>query len=403
MTLKADDIFEMAKQLVFDEPSMGDVSAQLGATVTRYGVAKILWVRQMLGLKLLACFVGAADMCAARNVKGNEAGFGYGGKFSWGDGTEEIVVLDSHPNACGALVASLSGLPEVTQVLERIENLRGAYPPQIDGITIGWDVGRRNHFLRVDEVKALVEDLNLPSYTAVVHCSARELKADTRLGPGLYLEESQWLREQAKRFETPWGPLRLLMGDSASRYWQQHQLAADFARRRRELFARELFGDLYQGPVIDRMHQGLISMNSMLLGAQSITDDLDGLYLVACRADLPMALVRPRGVNLTTEQMRQLGILERAGRSGVTEPLQAANILPHGGGYSLPGQRVGETIVAGGQRFYSIVRNGVQVIFPSIRWEEFTYRGLEVVERVTELSLAEVVAWLRPLWSAKID
>ena len=89
MTRAADHIFSTG---------LRDGGTQLCRANMKYGLAKIHWVQEQLGLKPDATFISTPDMTITRNAARWKSGFGYGGKISWGDGNDELVILNVKPN-----------------------------------------------------------------------------------------------------------------------------------------------------------------------------------------------------------------------------------------------------------------------------------------------------------------
>ncbi|GAI64685.1 unnamed protein product, partial [marine sediment metagenome] len=63
-----------------------------------YGIAGIHYVQNLLGMEPNATFIFTPDMTITRNVGRWRSGFGYGGKISWGDGNNDLIILNTKPN-----------------------------------------------------------------------------------------------------------------------------------------------------------------------------------------------------------------------------------------------------------------------------------------------------------------
>ena len=74
-----------------------DCGQSLCVVNMKYGLAKIHYLQQQLGLPADATFIGAPDMTVTRNLNRWNSGFGYGGKLTWGDGAQELMILDISP------------------------------------------------------------------------------------------------------------------------------------------------------------------------------------------------------------------------------------------------------------------------------------------------------------------
>ena len=387
----------------FFSTGLNDVSAQLAQANTTIGLAKIQFVQEQLGYPADATFISAPDLCISKNIQGWEAGFGYGGTLIWGGGNRELIVLDPHPNGCGILVGGIENPPKPRELLEKAEEIMGEEKPELDGIEIEWDLGRRNHFIRVDKVENLTNDWPFPPYSFIVHCSARELKKDTVLGHGLYHDQSEILQERLERFDTPFGPLHVLTGKYAREFTKQHAVAKAFGEKRRRLLAELLFGEYTE--IVNRMHQGLVDMNRMVLGAQTIVPGTSNdLYPIMFRGDLPISFLKVKNC-LTKDQIEKLGFGERARKLGIEQYMENVSIMPHGGGYRFTDiKRFVEIIeIEGGERYFCLeYEGGNQIIIPNLKWVAFGYRGEEVLEKLEKIGGVERTAQLHGGYTIKV-
>jgi hypothetical protein len=379
---------------------LDDSGARLGLANMRYGLAKIHLAQEALGLAPDATFVAAPDLTVTRNRNRWRSGFGYGGRITWGDGHQELIILDLKPNYCGMLVGGLNRLPARDPLLQRVQALQ-AEELSIEGIPIKWDFGVSNHFITVFRVIPL-DDSSLPPYAFVIHSSGSELRRENAWGDGLYWDRSEGLQRKAEILDTPFGPLRLLTGPAARDYYAFCQRVDAFAKKRRLLVARRLFDDmtLYS----NEAHQGLVSMNDMVLGSYPVGEGEETILPLTLRADLPAYLVRGRP-NLSDGVIEALGLGERARRLGLYHRLRSANIIPHGGGYTFPHfQDVLSVIELGQERYFelSLGADDSRQIINDVRDLPYAYRGMEVVERVVELGLGELIARLDPIYVLKL-
>ncbi|MHA2378855.1 MAG: hypothetical protein ACXADO_09855 [Candidatus Thorarchaeota archaeon] len=388
--------------------SMGlqDAADSLCRANMKYGLAKLHHLQHTLGLNPSATFVGAPDSTITRNVRRWENGFGYGGKLSWGDGAEKLIILDSMPNACGMLVGGLEESPTMDQLLDHINSVLTS-DEVIDDIQIDWDFAAGNHFIDIYEVRPVSEEFTLESrFVFVIHGSVPELKGDneSKFGFGLYVHKSRLLREMAEEISTPHGPLHILTEGNASKYMELNDFACELSKKKRRRAAELLFEDFTE--VSNPIHQGLLNMNAHILGCQD-TEDPDNMILpITLRSDLPAYLAKGNE-NLDEEAIEQLGFTKRSEKHDVKDRLLNANILPHGGGYKYPGMlginRVMET--KSGTRYYvteHATGQESEKVFSSPRELEFTYRGQEVLWKAVELRLCSVAARLMPRVILKI-
>ncbi len=378
---------------------IADSGTRLCVANMRFGLAKIHHVQRALGLEPNATFIGTPDMTVTRNVGRWNAGFGYGGKVSWGDGGGELCVLDVKANACGMLVGAVERLPSLRQLIERVDDLECA-DVRIDGVRVRWDFSKGNHFIDIFEVASAKADLQLPAYVFVLHASGAEHRTASEHGPGLYWDESGELAQLAETFETPFGPLHILKGSAAGRFFGYYQRVERFACQRRVIAAERLFGEF--DLLCNESHQGYISPTEMLLGCHHT--DPPRLLPVMLRADLPGYLVRGRP-NLRTETIKARGFGERAVELGVLGRLCGANVAPHGGGYTLPElNEVSQVIELGDRRRFecTTAKGHSRKVFEDPRGLPYGYRGRSVLLESVQLGLCEIAAKLRPIHILKV-
>jgi hypothetical protein len=404
--LSKEELLKRAKGHIFST-GLPDSANALCNENMRYGLAKLHCTQYSLGLEPNATFIGSPDSTVSRNMMRWQHGFGYGGKISWGDGKEKLVVLDPMPNACGMLVGGLDELPNMNHLLEEMNTLI-AQEDTIDGITIQWDFAVGNHFIDLFEVKLLSLDFDLPfEYTFIIHSSVPELKGDndTKYGFGLYHHRSKILQELVEIVNTPFGDMRILTGDNAEKYLDFYRYAEAFSKRKRLKAAEYLFGEFKE--ITNPVHQGLLNMNEIKLGVQNTKDDSTrGLFPIALRPDIPAYLVQGEE-NFSEDAIEYLGFNKRADKYGVRHRLLNANILPHGGGYIFPQIEGVKCVIetsSGIRYFVTELSSGVEAekIFATPRELQFSYRGRQVVLRTLELNLGTVVARLVPKMVMKI-
>jgi hypothetical protein len=297
------------------------------------------------------------------------------------------------------LVGGLDRLPDAEGVLQRVQALRSV-ELSINGVPLKWDFGKSNHFIALFRTTPLSEEDFLP-YAFVIHGSGSELRGQTAWGDGLYWDQSEALRRQADVLETPFGPLRILTGQRARDYYDFFRWVDAFAKQRRLLIARRLFDDatVYK----NETHQGLTGMNDMALGIYAVRGE-EAIFPLTLQPHLPAYLVQSRP-NLTDATIERLGWAEPAQRLGVYGRLKAANLVPHGGGYTFPHiQDVVSVVEVKQERYFelSFVNGEGRQIVNDVRDLPYAYRGMEVVERTVALGLADLVARLDPIYGLKL-
>jgi len=376
-----------------------DSGTRLCVANMRYGLAKIHHVQQTLGLPPNATFIGTPDMTITRNAGRWAAGFGYGGRVSWGNGQDEFLVLDVKANACGMLVGAAERLPSMAELIGRVDAIKQD-EVMIEDVRVAWDFGRGNHFIDIFEVEAADPELGLPAYVFALHASGAEHRAATAWGPGLYWDESPDLAAQAEVFETPFGPLHLLRGQAALRFFGYYQHVERFACRRRVIAAERLFGEF--ALLCNESHQGYCSQTEIVLGCHDTMPPR--LLPVMLRADLPGYLVRGRA-NLSDDTIAARGFTQRAAELGVLGRLRRANVAPHGGGYTLPELRdVAGVIEVGDRRYFECTTTGgaARKVLADLRGVPYGYRGRSVLLESVQLGLCDIVATLRPVQVLKV-
>ena len=382
---------------------LNDSGAELCKANAVYGIAGIHYVQKYLGLLPKATFISTPDMTITRNASRWQSGFGYGGKISWGEGNDELIILNTKPNACGMLVGGLRELPSIESLIKKLHKM-DKEKVKIDGVKVEWDFYKGNHFIDIFEVKPMAKTrLKLTSYAFVIHGSGNELKEDNDLtGFGLYYNKSKKLYNKAEKIKTPFGNFFILTGSNARDYFKKYRQAEKFSEKKRKLAAQLLFGNYVE--ISNHTHQGLINMNEIILGCHYLKGDKSGLFPLTLRGDLPAYLVR--GVpNLTPESIEFLGFEKRAKRLGLYEKLLKANIFPHGGGYVLPDiLNVNKVIEIERKRYFEVDMlndRGIKII-SEVRELPFDYRGRTVVLRALEVGIIKVVVKLIPRFVFKI-
>jgi len=361
-----------------------------------YGLAKIHHVQKQLGVEPDATFVGSPDATITRNNNRWKQGFGYGGVYRW---SGDFTVLDIKPNACGMLVGELPSIPELDDVRERLHRFEQA-GLELDGIPVESDLDESNHFVDVFEVaqdESTEQAPNNARYMYIMHSSGHENRGASERGVGLYWDQSDELMAIARTFDTPWGKLRILEGDRAADWYAFYKRVQDFNHRRRELLANYLFDG--GQPLINATHQGLVrGYNQANVGCYTFDDPSETLFPLTLSPVLPAFLVRGKS-NVTEQTIERAGWSERIEKYDLADKLSATNLLPHGGGYTYPRLRgVARTIQAGpDERTFELMPadpSEAAEIITTPRELKYSYRGLEVKDRMEELELGKAVVKL---------
>lgn len=394
----ADPRLERAREHCF-MGGVGDSGMSLCAANVPYGIAKIHAAQEQLGLPADATFVASPDATITRNDSRWNQGFGYGGMYAW---TGDFHVLDIKANACGMAVGALPSLPSFEEVRERLHHFEHD-GMTIDGVAIDNDLHESNHF--VDVFTLAGDEQREPAPTGarhffIMHSSGHEHRGPTPRGVGLYWDLSQELVRMARTIDTPWGTLRVLVGDAAREWYHFYRRVQAFNHRRREQLAGVLFGD--HRMLINATHQGLVrGLNFANIGCYTFDDatpEADRLFPLTLSPTLPAFLVRGRR-NLDEPTIERMGWSERVQRHGLAARLGSTNILPHGGGYTYASFRGVARVIDNGpdDRLFELAPADpaapVEVV-RSPRQLKYAYRGLEVKERMEELGFGTAVVKL---------
>ncbi|MBW2980258.1 hypothetical protein KY360_02480 [Candidatus Woesearchaeota archaeon] len=387
----------IAKEHIFST-GIGDGASHLCKENMKYGIAKMHYVQEKLGMKPDATFITTPDETVTRNIGRFEAGIAYGGKVSWGNGKEKVVMLEVKPNTCGMLVGGLDSIPEPKKIIERVNQL-AKEEIKIGKSTVRWDFYKGNHFIDIFKVKNA--EVKLPKYAVILHAGCPELKRDNEQGFGLYWDHSNILFGMCEKIKTPVGPSYIIQGKDAEAYLKFYRYAEEFAKKRREIAYKYLFNG--KKVIANICHQGLMNYNEIKLGCQQM-ESKKQLLPISIRADLPSYLFTGKK-NFTPEQIETLGFHERGRRFGVYDRLRKFNMLPHGGGYKFSDALyVDKVFHVGHKRFYEIVmRDGMgKKIVSNMKELQFNYRNREVILKTIELGLGRPAAELEPVYVVKI-
>ncbi|MFC1731867.1 hypothetical protein ACFL6I_16230 [candidate division KSB1 bacterium] len=374
-----------------------DSATELCKANMKYGLAKMHYLQEQFGMHPDATFISTPDETVTRNAARWNQGIAYGGKLSWGDGKDKLVVLDTKPNTCGMLVGGLNSIPSPEKLLRKIQELNKE-DTYIKNVKVKWDFNKGNHF--IDVFKVEMASIKLPHYMVIIHAGSPEMKSENEAGMGLYFNKSNYLQKVYKNIKTPFGPMYILTEKDAEDYYKFYQFAEEFSKKRREIAFKELFG----GKVVcNHAHQGLINMNEICLGCHYVKD-FKSLYPFSIRADLPSYLLKAKR-NFTDTQIESLGFHERAKELGVYDRLRKANLLPHGGGYTFTDSLAVDRVFSiHNKRYFELeLKDGIgKKIISDPREIQFNYRGREVYLKTLEIGLGKEAATLMPIYTVKV-
>ena len=123
--LQRSELLNRAESFIF---SMGinDGASKLCKANMKYGLAMFHLIQEKYGFDPKATFISSPDETISRNVFRWNSGLGYGGKLNWGNGKDKIIFLNVKPNCCGILVGGLEEIPEVYDIIKRIDEIKGS-------------------------------------------------------------------------------------------------------------------------------------------------------------------------------------------------------------------------------------------------------------------------------------
>jgi hypothetical protein len=129
------------------------------------------------------------------------------------------------------------------------------------------------------------------------------------------------------------------------------------------------------------------------------------VFPTALRADMACYLFIGRK-NLSEITLKNNSFIKRAEKLELLELLRNANILAHGGGYSLPDiQNIKKILEYKDQRYFvcDLIKDSNKLkIIKNVKELEFEYRGRDVILKMLQLDLGEVIARLNPVFSLKL-
>ena len=368
---------------------VGDVAEEVGGVNATLFLAKIHYIQEQLGCERHAMVIGAPDFTFQTSAQKFRNAVPEGAKIIWGDDKYEFIPGEIDVDFCGMLVAGVEGDPGIVEVLDKLYELKE------DDLYIGnlkirlENFGPGSHFLniyRVDDHEAL----NLPEKLTILHTSSDEMRDPLR----------DFVQTKAEKMWTPFGSSYVLQGSDAREYERRCRDAVEFAKVKRELLFKKIFG---AGEIIaNHSHYELKGLNRAVIGCTTI-DRAGELHVMASSDGLPAYLMKGK-MNLSPEKIEEIGFNSRTLEGWVYEELMSANLLPHGGGHRL--------IEADGISRVILYPNA-KVIIPTYHDKSGTtaYSDFEtiqrhfrvdgVLEKTLSLELAEHYATLRFVYGIK--
>jgi len=398
------DLLNRAERFIFST-GINDGASKLCKANMKYGLAQFHMIQEKYGFEPKATFISSPDETISRNAFRWNSGLGYGGRLNWGQGNEKLIFLNTKPNHCGILVGGLSKLPQVYNLIKKIDEIKET-DLYYNKIRIDWDYGISNHFINCFETKNL-SNLDLPPYMFMIHGSAPEFR-DDKYGIGLYIDKSKTLKNLATAEITNFGTQYILLDSDAKEYLEFNKKALEFSNIKRKIIANNLFGNNYE-IICNQTHQFLKDFNNMYLGCNctDINSEMikNNIFPTTLRADIAAYLFKGKQ-NFSDTTLRNMNFFERAENLELLELLKNANILPHGGGYAFPDmKKIRNVMEYKDQRYFECeLRSDTEKlkIVRDLTNLQFEYRGREIVLKTLQLDLGELVARLNPIFSLKV-
>jgi len=326
--MKKQEILELADERFF-KSSYDDFSTRLAQETLKIGLARVLSLQIYLGYEpdgIVACFPGTTP---TRGRDRLQKGFSLGAVLRYNHSVantnrEPLIILNPKANCCGVLIGSFKGnFPNEKQLRNKIKQLIRA-DPKIEGVKISIEkyfVG--NHFVNIYK-EGLFDDVN-NRYWLVIHGSG-EMRKDTDLGMGIYIDESQKLQSITRRYDTLLGPIYYLLGVEAMLFMKQYIKAEEISTRSREYLAKKIVADLEI--LSNKSHLTIVAPGSYFLGVYNVVSNR--IYPFLVNAKDGVALMRAQQ-NFSFDAIKRLGWLRQSKKAGVQEVLESVNGMPHGG------------------------------------------------------------------------
>jgi len=401
--LQREKLLKRAESFIFST-GINDGAAKLCKANMKYGLTMFHLIQEKYGFEPKATFISSPDETISRNIFRWNSGLGYGGRLNWGSGKDKLIFLNVKPNCCGILVGGLEEVPEVYDIIKKIDEIKKTELYH-NNILLNWDYDVSNHFINCFETKNL-SDIDLPPYIFFIHGSATEFTSD-KYGLGLYVDKSPTLKEIAIKETTILGGQYILLDNEASEYIKFNKTAIKFSKAKREIIAQKIFGNDYR-IICNQPHQFLKDFNNMYLGSNC--SDLNcnlidsDIFPTALRADISAYLFKGKQ-NFSETNLKNLKFLKRAEKLGLINLLKNANILPHGGGYCFPDiKNVAKVLEYKDQRYFVCqlkTKNRLKIV-RNVREIQFEYRGRDIVFKTLQLNLGKIIARLNPIFSLKL-
>ncbi|MES9901314.1 MAG: hypothetical protein ABW168_01370 [Sedimenticola sp.] len=338
------DAYELAIKRILDL-STKDATSAIARENAALGLKRIIWAYNLVGNKNPdVSLVALPDFTITRNALRWQAGFSYGCVLQLDSGVDPLIPVNFRPNACGVALAKIGEESENYDTI--IQRFRKTIEKH-DAISSD-DFNRRNHFL------ALLR--NDDAYYVLLHGSFGFIKKDTRYGPGLYSEQTDFWKEKYRRLGPPGQEDYFLVGEDAEKYHETYLQHESLTMEIREKVILDVFPEAEF--VFHSTHEGFAGINTLLLGAYVERTPFEFPLMVAPDKNIPMITNNKSLRELTNDQW--------------SIDLYAA---PHGAGYAIDDVATATTSACGLDDTYELqYENGATMYCRGIQNTMLSYR-----------------------------
>lgn len=386
--MESDELVAMAKKRFFKGPD-NDFSARVAQETLIIGLARLLSLQKYLGYDtdaIMVCFPGTTPTGGTDRL---QRGYSLGTVLRYNylitnSRKDPLIILDPKSNCCGVLIGSFnSDFPTKEKLRDKVSKLIQK-DPRIKGVRIlveKYFVG--NHFINTYQESSFVGE---DRYWIAIHGSG-EMRKDSSLGMGIYIDESQELQSIARRHDTLIGPIHYLLGDEAITFMTQYRKAEEFSTESREYLAKQIIPDLEV--LCNVSHLTITEPGSYFCGIYNIIHGQ--IYPFLINRNDGIVLMRARK-NFSLRSIDILGWTKQTIQTDTQIVLQSINGLPHGGGkiYGQNEYRLVRVRFNGSKIVYTIFDGNNEFDIDSLKsLGPITYKGLDELDYIKKLGLAD--------------
>jgi len=392
--MKIDDLTEIARKRFFKGPD-NDFGAKLAQETLIIGLARLLFLQEYLGYDpdaTMICFPGTTPTGGTDRL---QRGYSLGAVLRYNYSTinvkkEPLIILDAKANCCGVLIARANNKLPTRNELKDIVIRLVRKNPKVEGVEIKVEkyfVG--NHFINTYH-----EDLftNEGGNWIAIHGSG-EMRRDSSLGMGIYVDESEQLQKITRHYNTPLGPIYYLLGKEAMAFMVQYKKAEGLSAKSREFLAKEIFSNIEI--LCNFSHLTINGPGNYFCGVYNIVPGQVYPFLVNRNDGIVLLQARK---NFSSGAIEALGWTKQAVKADTQVILRSINGLPHGGG-KIYGQNRYKLIgvnLRDGRILYTISDENREFIVDNLKsLGPITYKGLDELNYIGDLGLADEVGRLQ--------